>query len=416
MITVRIAPPGATAEPVTETASTTALREAAGKLVRDLPPGTSVLSRPGLSGERLSAFVEGLLLGSYRYTLATGAAPPERTVELADVTDSAALEQGVAAATATAWARDLANTPAATKTPAWFGEQAREVLTPLGATVAVRGEDWLREQGFGGVLAVGAASSAPPCLIEAAWRPRGAKATPHVVLAGKGITFDTGGLNIKTGDGMKTMKTDMSGGAAVLAALRMVAVAKTPVRVTALVPAAENSFGASSYRPGDVLRHFGGRTSEIGNTDAEGRIVLADALAYAVARLRPSVLVDVATLTGAMRVALGLRTGGLFATTDELAGQLRAAGDVAGEPLWRMPLAADYEHTLHSELADANNAPGNPGAITAALFLQHFTGALPWAHLDIAGPARATRDDGMFVKGATGFGARLLAHWISTLS
>jgi leucyl aminopeptidase len=236
------------------------------------------------------------------------------------------------------------------------------------------------------------------------------------VLVGKGITFDTGGLNIKPGEGMKTMKTDMSGAAAVLAALRLIASSQTPVRVTALVPAAENSFGAASYRPGDVVRHVGGRTSEILNTDAEGRIVLADALAYAVARLRPSVLVDAATLTGAMKVALGLRTGGVFATGDELAAGLVDAGAAAGEPLWRVPLAADYEDALASDVADANNAPGNPGGITAALFLQHFTGGRPWAHLDIAGPARAGKDDGMTAKGATGFGARLLARWVASLA
>jgi leucyl aminopeptidase len=207
----------------------------------------------------------------------------------------------------------------------------------------------------------------------------------------------------------------MSGGAAVLAAVRQVAAAKIPVRVTALVPAAENSFGASSYRPGDVVRHFGGRTSEIANTDAEGRIVMADALAYAVDRLRPSVLVDIATLTGAMKIALGVHIGGLFATTNELAAELTAAGQAAGEPLWRMPLRTDYESALDSDIADANNAPGSPGAITAALFLQHFTGGLPWAHLDIAGPGRAAKDDGMFSKGATGFGARLLARWIGGL-
>jgi leucyl aminopeptidase len=426
MITVRIARPGTSAEPVTESAPPAALREAAGKLVRDLPPGTSVLARPGLSGERLTAFVEGLMLGSYRYTLATGRPPRRRTVELAEVADAKAVDRGVRNAEATAWARDLANTPAATKTPEWLGRQARQVLTPLGVTVEVRDEAWLRTQGFGGVLAVGGGSAAPPRLIEAAWRPRQIRAQqtraqraggpPHVVLVGKGITFDTGGLNIKTGDGMQTMKTDMSGGAAVLAALRLVAADRIPVRVTALVPAAENAVGAASYRPGDVLRHVGGRTSEIGNTDAEGRIVLADALAYAVARLRPTVLVDVATLTGAMKVALGLRTGGLFATEDDLAAGLVASGRAAGEPLWRMPLAADYEHTLHSAVADANNAPGSPGGITAALFLQHFTGGLPWAHLDIAGPARAPKNDGIRVKGATGFGARLLARWIESLA
>jgi leucyl aminopeptidase len=416
MIAVRLAGPGASAEPVTETASPAALREGAGKLARDLGPGRTVLSRPGLAGDRLTAFVEGLALGGYRYSLATAPPPPQRTVELADVTDAAALEQGAVAATATAWARDLANTPSSIKTPGWLGRQAADQLGPLGVDVTVHDADWLRQHGFGGILAVGGGSAAPPCLIRAEWRPRGAAASPHVVLVGKGITFDTGGLNIKPRDGMKTMKTDMAGGAAVLAALRLIAARRLPVRVTVLVPTAENSFGAASYRPGDVVRHVGGRTSEIGNTDAEGRIVLADALAYAVARLRPSVLIDVATLTGAMKVALGTRTGGLFATSDALAERLLAAGDGAGEPLWRMPLAADYEQSLDSDIADANNAPGNPGGITAALFLQHFTGGLPWAHLDIAGPARAAKDDGMVSKGATGFGARLLARYVATLA
>jgi len=369
-----------------------------------------------LSGDRLRAFVEGLSLGGYRFSLASTPPPAKRVVELAEVDDTASFEQGRRAAAATAWARDLTNTPSDTKTPAWLGSQAEKVLTPLGVAVRVRDPEWLAERGFGGVLAVGGGSSAPPRLIEATWRPRGAASTPHVVLVGKGITFDTGGLNIKPGDGMKTMKTDMGGGAAVLGALRLIAETLVPVRVTALVPAAENAFGASSYRPGDVVRHYGGRTSEIANTDAEGRIVLADALAYAAARLRPSVLVDVATLTGAMKVALGVRTAGLFATSDELADQLVAAGRASGEPVWRMPLSSEYERQLRSDVADANNAPGNPGAITAALFLKHFTRGLPWAHIDIAGPARADKDDGIRTRGATGFGARLLAEWVSSLT
>jgi leucyl aminopeptidase len=234
------------------------------------------------------------------------------------------------------------------------------------------------------------------------------------VLVGKGITFDTGGVNRKTGDGMRTMHTDMSGGAAVLAALQLVAERRVPVRVTALVPAAENALSGSSFRPSDVIRHVGGRTSEIGNTDAEGRLVLADALAYAAARMRPTAIVDIATLTGAMKVGLGLRTGGLFATSDPLADALLAAGDSSGEPLWRLPMPVEYESALTSNVADANNAPGNPGAITAALFLRHFVGDVPWAHLDIAGPARAPSDDGMFTRGATGFGARLLYRWVES--
>jgi leucyl aminopeptidase len=212
---------------------------------------------------------------------------------------------------------------------------------------------------------------------------------------------------------MRAMHTDRAGGAAVLAAVRAIAGAQVPIRVTALVPAAENSFGGASYRPADVVRHYGGRTSEIHNTDAEGRLVLADAMAYAVARLRPSALVDIATLTGAMKVALGVRTAGLFATDDDLAGQLLAAASVTGEALWRMPLPAEYESALHSDVADATNAPSGPKGITAALFLRPFAGNVPWAHLDIAGPARAKEDDGIFSRGATGFGARLLAAWIA---
>jgi leucyl aminopeptidase len=237
----------------------------------------------------------------------------------------------------------------------------------------------------------------------------------HVVLVGKGITFDTGGLNRKTGNSMNTMFTDMSGGAAVLGALRVIAAGKVPVRVTALVPAAENMVSGSAYRPGDVIRHFGGRTSEVGNTDAEGRLVLADALAYAAARLKPTAIVDIATLTGAMKIALGLGIGGLFATSDDLASALAAAGEATDEPLWRLPMPADYEGLLDSPIADATNSAGGPGGITAAMFLRPFAADVPWAHLDIAGPARAAEDDGMRSRGATGFGARLLAGWVESL-
>jgi leucyl aminopeptidase len=232
------------------------------------------------------------------------------------------------------------------------------------------------------------------------------------VLVGKGITFDTGGLSIKTTAGMREMKTDMAGGAAVLAAVDIVARLQLPIAVTAVVAAAENTVSGSSYRPADVVRHVGGRTTEVRNTDAEGRMVLADALAYARLELGATALVDVATLTGAMKVALGTRTGGLFATTDGLADALRTAAVRAGEPLWRMPLLEEHRDLLDSPIADANNAPGNPGATTAALFLQPFAGELPWAHLDVAGPARASSDDAELVKGGTGFGARTLVHWL----
>jgi leucyl aminopeptidase len=211
------------------------------------------------------------------------------------------------------------------------------------------------------------------------------------------------------------MYTDMAGGAAALGALRAVATLRLPIRLSVLVPTAENSFSGSAMRPSDVIRHYGGRTTEVQNTDAEGRLVLADALAYAAARLRPSALVDVATLTGAMKAALGVRTGGLFSTHDDLATALVAAGTAAGEPLWRMPLVEEHAALLDSTVADAQNAPGSPGGITAALFLRPFAASVPWAHLDIAGPARATADAGILSSGATGFGTRLLVHWIESV-
>jgi leucyl aminopeptidase len=311
-----------------------------------------------------------------------------------------------------AWARDLVNTPSNVKNPDWLADQARSRLAAHPhVTVTVLDEDDLRAGGFGGVLAVGGGSATPPRVIVAAYRPPSA-GSAHPVLVGKGITFDTGGISIKRNVGMREMKTDMAGGAAVLATVDAAARLGLSLAVTAVVPAAENAVSGSSYRPSDVVRHVGGRTTEVLNTDAEGRVVLADGLAYARLELGATVLVDVATLTGAMKVALGSKTAGLFATSEGLAEALQTAGAQAGEPSWRLPLAEEYRDLLDSAVADANNAPGNPGATTAALFLQPFAGDLPWAHLDIAGPARATADDAELVKGGTGFGARTLLRWL----
>ena len=238
-----------------------------------------------------------------------------------------------------------------------------------------------------------------------------------MVLVGKGITFDTGGLSIKPNDGMITMKTDMSGGAAVIGVLLAAASMGLPVAVTGLVCAAENMPSGSAQRPGDVLTQYGGRTVEVLNTDAEGRLVLADGLAYADAHLDPDVIVDIATLTGAASLGLGKRHGALFANRDGLAAALTSAGDVAGERLWRMPLVEDYRQALESPIADLRNI-GDPelrlsgGAITAALFLREFVGGRPWAHLDIAGPARADKDEDELVKGGTGFAVRTLVRWL----
>jgi leucyl aminopeptidase len=310
-------------------------------------------------------------------------------------------------------ARTLALVPANEKNPAWLADRAREIADTAGLSVKVWDEKQLEKEGFGGLTGVGRASAQPPRLIRLDYTPRGAgRKTPHVVLVGKGITFDTGGLSIKPADAMMNMKRDMTGGGVVLAVMGALADLGCPVRVTGLVPAAENAVGGDSLRPGDVIRHYGGRTSEVRNTDAEGRLVLADALAYAVSELEPDVLVDVATLTGAMKIALGQRTGGFFATHDALADLIATAGSAAGEPLWRMPLTEDYEERLESLVADGDNAAGGPGAITAALFLRHFTGGLPWAHLDIASVGDSPVDAFEWTSGATGFGARALLHWL----
>jgi leucyl aminopeptidase len=239
-----------------------------------------------------------------------------------------------------------------------------------------------------------------------------------VVLVGKGITFDSGGLSLKPSDAMKSMKTDMAGGAVVIAAMSALARLGAEVKVTGLVAAAENMPSGSALHPGDVISQYGGRTTEVLNTDAEGRLVLADALAYAVANLRPDAMVDIATLTGAARVALGTSVGAMYASRADLAQALLAAAADSGEKLWRMPLVEDYvSGALESPVADSANVPHGDrsyraGSIDAALFLREFTGGLPWAHLDVAGVSRSAADDGELARGATGFGVRLLLRWL----
>ncbi len=284
-----------------------------------------------------------------------------------------------------------------------------------GLVITVWDEKKLASEGFGGLVGVGQASATPPRFIRLAYTPvRATRKTPVVALVGKGITFDTGGLSIKPGESMVNMKRDMTGGAVVMAVMAALAAVGCPVRVVGLVAAAENAISGDALRPGDVIRHYGGRTTEVTNTDAEGRLVLADAIAYAVATLDPAVVVDVATLTGAMKVALGQQVGGLFANREGLATVLTDAARAAGEPLWRFPLTDAYEEKLSSKVADADNAPGGPGAIIAALFLQHFVGDRPWAHLDVASVGDSPKDNHEWTAGPTGFGARVLLHWLGS--
>jgi leucyl aminopeptidase len=374
----------------------------------------------GLPDEGTAAFVQGMLLGSYAFALKSG---PEgkRGAEVSLLTEhpadhSAAVDRAVTIAGAVALARDLTNTPSAQKSPEWLAGEAARVADQAGLRSRIWADGDLAAAGFGGILAVGSGSTRPPRLIELSYTPAGWDT--HVALVGKGITFDSGGLSLKPNDGMKLMKTDMAGGAAVIAVMSALASLGVRARVTGLVAAAENMPSGSAYRPGDVITQYGGRTVEVLNTDAEGRLVLADAIAYADAALDPAVIVDIATLTGAARVALGTSIGALYSTDDDVAAALLAAGQATGDRLWRMPLPADYLDALDSPVADlahmarSGTAGADAGSIAAALFLREFTGGRPWAHLDVAGAARATSDDGEITKGGTGFGTRLLLAWL----
>ena len=365
----------------------------------------------------LRGLAEGLWLGGYRFRDAPkGPRSIEVTVAVtAAETYARSLELARVTAAATWLARDLVTMPPSVKNPAWFAEQiVAEAATRPGLTATVREPEQLAAEGFGGLLAVGAGSATPPRLLELSWQP--ASASRHVVLVGKGITFDTGGISIKSREGMKLMKKDMGGAAAVVAATLGAADLRLPVRITALAPLAENAISGSAYRPGDVITQYDGTTTETTDSDAEGRLVLADALAYAVAELRPDVLLDLATLTGANAVALGKRTAALYSHNDELAASLTAAGAAAGERMWRLPLPDEYREYLDSDIADRHSSPARgAGSVVAALFLSQFLGDLldRWAHLDMSAPSWIEQDDGDLTKGPTGWGTRTLLRWLA---
>ncbi|MEV7973232.1 leucyl aminopeptidase family protein [Cellulomonas sp. NPDC089187] len=403
-----------------------ALRRAGAALARATRGLRRVLTTVGIeSPETVRATAEGYLLAAYRVQR-IGAPAPESEQPAAelvlvgrdDAVATDALATAVRGATATWLVRDLTNTPSNVKDPAWMADRATELAQAAGLTATVLGPKELTAQGFGGILAVGAGSASTPRLVTVEYRPS-ADTGRHVVLVGKGITYDTGGISIKPRESMVTMKTDMAGAAVALATVLAAADAQLPHRVTAVLPLAENHFGAASYRPADVLRMYGGRTVEVANTDAEGRLVLGDALAFADATLDPDVLIDVATLTGAASLGLGKQHAALYGTDPALVDALRAAADVSGESAWPMPLVPDYLDATHSDVADlrhvAQDLKYGAGSITAALFLREFTGGRAWAHLDIAGPARSTADKHELTEGATGYGARLLLSYLSAL-
>lgn len=373
-----------------------------------------------LAGSTQSAQVHLLASGLATYSWSQKTAAQPDTPEFYLLGDFAEIaERSEVLLRATWLARDLIHTPSNIKSPAWMAEQAKKLAKHKALTVKVKSGKELAA--FGGLRAVGNSSQKnPPRFVEISYQPRGSKKHPHVVLVGKGITFDTGGVSLKRPyDTMTAMKSDMSGAAAVL----MVAVAAAelglPVRVTSLLMLAENALSGTSQRPSDVITHYGGTTVEVINTDAEGRLVLADGLAYADKNLNPDYLIDVATLTGAATLGLSRFYGAMYTRDRKLANQLSSLSEFTGDRIWHMPLVDDYAIALESDIADFNHTADKykfqGGSVTAALFLEKFVGARKWAHLDIAGPARSEVDAVENVKGGTGYGVRLLTEWISKL-
>ncbi|HIW96670.1 MAG TPA: leucyl aminopeptidase family protein [Candidatus Corynebacterium gallistercoris] len=327
-----------------------------------------------------------------------------------------AVHAGAALGAATCLSRDLSNTPSNVKSPEWLAKKAKKLVGDMeGVKVRLRDAEWLKTKGFGGILAVGQGSSRPPMLIELVWDPEEVgkkRKRPTVLLVGKGVTFDTGGVSIKPSKGMETMITDMTGGASVIAAFRELARQQTSRKVVALIPTAENMVGGNSYRPGDVVEHYGGITTEVANTDAEGRMLLADAISYGTRKYKPAMVVSLATLTGAAKVALGLRTGAVFAPEWGAGVKLSRRGSAVGERWWPLPMPDYVEDAVDSAVADVRQAPGGPGATTAAMFLRRFTRGVPFVHLDIAGPGRAESTYDEVTPLGTGFGARTLVQWL----
>ena len=328
-----------------------------------------------------------------------------------------AVDQGVAIAEAQCLARDLVNTPGGQLTPVALAEAAVEIAEREDLKVTVLDPDEIAEAGLGGLLGVNRGSAQQPRFVELCYEPEAPRGT--LALVGKGITFDSGGLSIKSGEGMMTMKMDMGGAAAVLGAFSAMRAVAPRCRVLGYLPLTDNMTGGDATRPGDVLAMRNGTTVEVLNTDAEGRLMLADALCLA-SEAEPDAIIDLATLTGAVEVALGSRIAAVMANDDAWQDQVRAAAGTAGERVWPLPLPADYRPRLDSDVADLRNIPKGKGGgtITAALFLAEFVADdIPWAHLDIAGTAWwGDGDDGEWTKGATGWGVRTLLELARSFS
>ncbi len=388
-------------------ASADSLRIAAGCLARSLGSAKNVTTNlhdvPVDGATR--AVVEGLVLGGYNFGEYRSNKPGHATVALVGA-DAKEVERALVIAGAEVFARDLVNTPAADKAPEVLAQRIVEHARAAGVGSEIWDVERLTIEKTNGVLAVAAGSERPPCLVRLSYRPRRSRGS--LALVGKGIVFDSGGLSIKPAEAMETMKTDMSGAAAVASAVAAIARLRVPLNVEAYLPITDNMPGGGATRPGDVITYRNGKTIEVLNTDAEGRLVLADGLILA-AESEPDLIVDIATLTGAMRIALGDRVGGVIGSEADDVELVKAAGGFCGERFWPMPLVDDYSMLIKSEIADMKNTGGRyGGAIAAALILREFTAGRRWVHLDIAGPARAERPYWWFSKGGTGFGTRSL--------
>jgi leucyl aminopeptidase len=375
------------------------------------------------SPDAAGAVVEGIHLASYQFNKYRSNAKAPGAIKTLTLFGpglrrSAALEKAIETVEtivpAVFLARDLINEPPSITTPRFLGEQAQRHCRGRGLTVEVWKRNKIEAMSLAGLLAVNRGSREEPRFILIHYRPRG-KPRKRVALVGKGITFDSGGLSLKPAKSMETMKLDMSGAAAVIATMSRLPQLDLDIEVTGYVPATDNLPGGNAQKPGDVIRYLNGKTIEVLNTDAEGRLILADALALA-AKQKPDYMINLATLTGACVVALGPEVAGIFSNHQPLADQLLRCARESGEKLWQLPLVKDYRELIKSSVADMKNVGGpHGGAITAALILQEFVDELPWAHLDIAGPAFAESDTGISPKGGTGFGVRTLLKFLSTL-
>ncbi len=370
--------------------------------------------------KQIEISVMALVLANYQFTLKSEKKNKKpHFVIYGDLKDQ--VDRATIFAKATWRARDLIHTPSNIKNPQWLANQAKSFVTASkSSALSIKVKAGRELKDFGGLLAVGNSSPKPgPRFVEVTYAPKGSANWPHVVLVGKGITFDTGGVSLKRPyDMMVGMKSDMAGAAAILSATVALAELKPKVKVTALLMCAENALSGTSQRPSDVIKHFGGTTVEVINTDAEGRLVLADGLAYADLKLDPDYLVDVATLTGAATLGLGRQYAAMYTRDNSLAKKLHLVGNTVGEKVWQMPLVDEYEVALESDVADFNHTADkydfSAGSVTAALFLEKFVGDRKWVHFDIAGPGRSEVDAGENIKGGTGFATRLLLGWLDT--